>query len=316
MNQTREIKKSPLVVRLVDPTTERGLEAMTFPSYRSLLLQSTSERVCIMGGYIEETLVILLVAMRVADGLWEILSVFTCKAHRAQGYATQVVAFFCEHLQSLGGKHCTLKYMTHKENTPALEHLLDAVGFEPAEPRQFVIRGELSRMQKAPWTRLFRDGLPEGFSIKYWRDLSFKEREALQSAITHETWVPKDLNPFDFEPDYAPALSLALMFEGEVVGWSITHLLDAQTLRYTNLYIKASLQLRGQFIALVNHTMALMAHEGLRYGSWAVCVAYEKTIAFYKKHLIPYCVWSGYSVSRSIALERFQTCETKKEKAS
>jgi len=296
-----------VVIKFINPDMVNGLDTMTFPAYRSLLYQSEHPHVCIVGGYLQNNIATLLIATKVDASTWEILSLFTCKAYRAQGYAKEVVVFFCTHLRNNGVQTCMVKYMTHKENTPTLDCLCDALGFEPSKPRQFMIRGVLSQMQKAPWTRLFRNGLPKGFSIKFWADVTHEERKALYYASVHETWIPKDLNPFDFEENYAKALSLALVFEGEVVGWSITHVLDAQTLRFTNVYIKASLQLRGQFIALVNRTMDIMAQEGLLYGSWAVCVSYPKTIAFYQKHLIPYCNWTGYSVLRSIALTTLKT---------
>jgi GNAT superfamily N-acetyltransferase len=97
--------------------------------------------------------------------------------------------------------------------------------------------------------------LPDGYTIVSWADVTPAQRDELRHGGRFQ-W-PREVDPFDTEPDYDRATSLAMLRIAPlpngllpIVGWTINHVLDERTLRWTNSFVDPAKQTRGFILPL------------------------------------------------------------------
>lgn len=85
-------------------------------------------------------------------------------------------------------------------------------------------------MSEAPWLNKNYRFSPS-FTFFPWQEITPEERLNLQKQQETSLWIPDELSPFKHEENLEPLNSLGLRYEGEVVGWVITHRLSPDTIR-------------------------------------------------------------------------------------
>jgi hypothetical protein len=76
--------------------------------------------------------------------------------------------------------------------------------------------------------------LPAGYTIVPWTSLGEAERAEIRRLHeTDKTTYPPDLDPFVYEAQAEPLTSFALLKDGAIAGWMISHRFDAETNRVT-----------------------------------------------------------------------------------
>lgn len=276
------------------------LSRMTFPSYVELLKNVEDENTIAIQVVLNYKSIAMILCKEQKQNQWEILSVFTEKKYRNAGVATSLLSHTVEVLTSLDAKNIFVKYMTNKPNTAIINRLLDGAGFETMKKRQLDIQCSKMILQ-APWIKTLYNPA-KNFSIKLWHNLSKSEREDIKTSQQKNRWIPEYLVPFIYETGHEKQYSRALLYNDEVVGWSITHKLDSKTIRFTCSFIREDLQHYMQLMPLIIHTVEDIIKDGFEYGIWAVKVEERKMIAFSSRQMVSYSSWHGYSVSRTLTL--------------
>lgn len=169
--------------------------------------------------------------------------------YRRQGIGTQLFAFLQkwlieqEQVQALG-----IEYERKAPYAPALEKIVASQGWLP--PYTYLIRCHFDvRIFNPPWFHRSY-AFPPSFQLFPWKELLPAERKHID-YMEQQGMFPPYLFPFQNESQLDLETSVGLRQNGQLVGWSITHRLDPETISYSILYIDRSLHRSGLGIQLL-----------------------------------------------------------------
>jgi hypothetical protein len=115
------------------------------------------------------------------------------------------------------------------------------------------------------------------------------ECRAIERSQAASPCIPRDLYPFHPEEKSEPLNSLGLRYQGQVVGWLITHRLNSNTIRYSYGFIRQDLQKMGRLIFLIANAVQLQIKA--KTAPNMICVVscdHTPMLQFARKHLAPY----------------------------
>jgi hypothetical protein len=147
-------------------------------------------------------------------------------------------------------------------------------------------KSNAERIGKTPW--LDRYTLPDEFTIFPWAELTAQERQTIEQRQQVESWYPPVLTPFQEEDRLEPLNSLGLRYQGQVVGWMITHRVAPDTIQYTSLFIQQEFQQLGRTIALIAEAIKRQIAGGVPYGIFMIDVENKTMVKFFRRRLQPY----------------------------
>lgn len=218
-----------------------------------------------------------------------VLSIFVEKNYRSLGIGTAMLTRLEKELASRGCTEIILDYTTGKPTTPALERLLTKCSWTPPQFRYLVCKSNASHIFNAPWMQKeYR--LPTTFSIFPWMEITPSERQVIQQEQEASSWiVPSFHVPFHHETeDLEPLNSLGLRYQGQVVGWVLTHRIAPDTIRYTSMFVRQDLQRSARGIALFVNAIRLQNGAKIPNGIWIVNNQNMSMVGFVKKRMLPY----------------------------
>jgi hypothetical protein len=188
--------------------------------------------------------------------------------------------------------------MSGQDYTQTLENIFQKTGWAAPQTRMLVVRCSLDSIKSAPW--LNRYALPKGYEVLPWAQVSSAERESLLLSNLEKPWIAPDLVPFNFEENYEPITSVALRFNGAIVGWCITHAVEG-LLRFTCAFVRRDLQRLGRLLLLWDEVVARMPEAGYSVGMWTINFSSEAMVDFARKHMQPYSIYFGET--RGVAIK-------------
>jgi GNAT superfamily N-acetyltransferase len=259
MNASARAPLDVLFQGLASPVDPRFAD-MTFPAYRHFLaLQRTKRHAGMpslpfvmpvaLGARVGEEPVALALGEvpegQTADA--EVLSLFVAPAYRGRGLGTALLDAMGTYFSRMGVERAQGVYMTGRPNQEALERVLQKAGWTKPEFRQLTMRFTLEEGRRMGWYG--RYPLEAGYSMFPWKDLTDAERESLRESQRATGWIKPDLEPWKHDAEgFEPVSSLGIRLHGEIVGWVITHAVDARTVRFTCSFIRRDLGRRGKIV--------------------------------------------------------------------
>ena len=263
-------------------------QAFTFPRFRPRLQALKPQGLTIASAASDSNQPIGLALAEIEpDGKSaEVLSIFVEPDYRRQGIGLALLIRLEQELFSRGCISAELVYTTGQPTTPALERLLQKCNWASPQARMLLCKASLPLMMKAPW--LEKATLPSSYTIFPWAEITQDERIAIQQQQEVSPWIPKDLNPFKHEENFEPLNSLGLRYQGQVVGWIITHRLATDTIRYSCGFVNPDLQKRGVYISLIANAIQIQYKEKIIKGIWTVPLVHTPMVHFVKKRMAPY----------------------------
>ncbi|MCG7974243.1 MAG: GNAT family N-acetyltransferase [Candidatus Thiodiazotropha taylori] len=93
--------------------------------------------------------------------------------------------------------------------------------------------------------------LRQGYSLFPWNKLRSTERAQIVAKQNAGNWFPGELTPFQEESTIEWSNSIGLRFQGEVVGWMITHRVATDVVQYTALFVAEEHRSQATGIALI-----------------------------------------------------------------
>lgn len=182
---------------------------------------------------------------------------------REKGVGTHLLHFLQMTLQQLGILGVALEYEQSNPFAPLVEKILHS--FHWPSPRLYLIRCHYDNYLsfKPSWyTSYTPPSLPGGMSLFSWKDLTSQERERVAFQLEQGVFLPY-LSPFREEEKIDLFTSVGLRFKQEVIGWSITHRIAPDTLRYSILYIDKQYQLSGYALWLLVTSLHLQTEAAV-----------------------------------------------------
>lgn len=275
---------------LDNPWSALNYQSFTFPLFRPRLKTLKPQGSTVAIAAISDTkeplgLAIAEIDLERKDA--EINSVFVAPQHRNQGIGTALLAGLEEELNSRGCLGAHLVYITGQATTNYWERLLEKNHWTPPEPRMLVCKCDRKMLTSDWFNKGYR--LPSAYTIFPWMEITPEERNHLQQQQETNPWIPPELVPFQHEENLEPLNSLGLRYQGEVVGWVITHRLAPDTIRYTCGYIRPDLQRSGRLLCLLAESIKRHgARPEIDKAIWATSFVFSGLINFEKNRMGPY----------------------------
>ncbi|MFN3429414.1 MAG: GNAT family N-acetyltransferase [Candidatus Sericytochromatia bacterium] len=284
MDSTFDGPGGRIELRELSPLEVPGFVGLTFPSYRGTWLTRADAHVALGAMDAGAPIGLALCGLHGA-GHATLLSLVVAPSHRGRGVATALLRALDVCLRRRGVERVEGSYVADKPSTPALERVLAKGGWAPPLPRMHIFQAELAAMQQARWTQT---ALSADFEIVPWAEVGPHERDALDAWHAADAWIPDDLTPARHEADHEPLTSLGLRRNGRLVGWVITHRLDAETLRFSAGWVHPDLQMRGRLLALYAESGRRAEALGVTKLTWSVPLHHEAKSAFAARWMEPY----------------------------
>ena len=276
--------------RIDNPLTGFVYQGFTFPRFRPHLevLKPEGSTVAIAASDSDLPVGLVLAEIWPDGKSAEILSIFVEQKYRDLGIGTSLLIRLEEELFSRGCTSVNLVYTTGKITTPALEYLLQKCNWTVPEARTIVCKSTTDKIANAPWMQ--KSTLPAAYTVFPWVEITAEERVAIAQQQAAEPWIPPQLIPFVSEQDLEPLNSIGLRYQGQVVGWVITHRLAPDTIRYTCSFVRQDLQKMGRIIPLYVRAIKLQEKAGIPNGIWTVPFIYTSMVNFVQKRMAPYMI--------------------------
>lgn len=219
---------------------------------------------------------------------------FVRRDHPFEEVATGLISKMLEELKRENVKTCTFTYLQEDLETPKMEKILKATGWE--DSRLFMLRCTFDAANFNPAWINYSYHYPKGFQEHRWTTLTKKDRLDLQMRETqhHFHFV---ISPFLEEEKIEPTNSLILKNRDTIAGWIITHRLNKDTIRYSSFYLDPAYRNQELGIKLLTDSILLQIHS-LQSPSpilWAeieipYLYVHRLWIQFIKKRLLPHAV--------------------------
>jgi cytochrome P450/GNAT superfamily N-acetyltransferase len=286
---------------LLTPEETQVYESMTFPKLRTMLAGAgNNSRVVAVGAAAGEQPAGLALAE-----IWKVgekatlRSLYVEPEHRRRGVATGLMSEIEEVLRNRGCESVEVIYMTGKPSTQAVEQLLENGGYGVPQLRSGLAKLSSEALTTLPWAK--RTELPPGFTICPWAEISDKQRAGIEESQRTKPWIPEELSPSHFEMGLHLPTSLRLCYHDQVVGWLLTHQLNATTLRFSSVWIRRDLQRVGRWVPLI----PLVVEGGRRAVDtdfqrvlWLTSALHQDMMRFNQRWVAPYAAFYGETYGR------------------
>lgn len=210
----------------------------------------------------------------------EIISLFVLPNYRHQGIGSGLIQNLEKELRTLGCEQMRVSYKSSPITALALEPLLKQQDWQPPQVNFFLGKTTTEKVCQAPWLRKYP--LPERFSIFPWGELTDEDEQQIQTLN-----YPASLNPLGNTPA-EPLNSLGLRYDGQLVGWMVTHRVAPDAIRYSTMFVEKRFQRLGRGISLLSQSILRQTESSVPYCLFAVAEDNPRMLQFVQRHLQPY----------------------------
>lgn len=276
------------LTRLENFGTAFFYQAFTFPQVRPQLkaLKPEGATVAVGASDSDQPIGLALAEILPDSKSAEVHSIFVARTHRRKGIGTALLTRLEEDLFLRGCTSAKLIYTIGQPATLALESLLQKRNWTPPQPWAIVCKATTDRIANAPWMQ--KSSLPASYTFFPWAEITSEERVAIEQQQEAEQWIPPHLIPFNHEENLEPLNSLGLRYQGQVVGWLITHRIAPDTIRYSCSFIRQDLQKMGRIVPLYVNAIQRQVKAKIPRGVWDVPLVHPSMVRFVKKYMGPY----------------------------
>ncbi|PWK04937.1 GNAT family N-acetyltransferase [Tumebacillus permanentifrigoris] len=186
-----------------------------------------------------------------------LLSLTVVEGARHKGIGKSLLLELEDLLRRRGCSSILAEYLADPVLPSESGSFLTACGFDTPRPGIHIWSGALEILQEILWVGRCR--LPDAFSVGPWSSLTTSEREAVHAGLG--VWYPPILSPFAEEAMLDPERSMVLRYRGEVVGWMILEVFDAQTVLFKTMFVHQRHQRAGRGVALISEACQRMLQD-------------------------------------------------------
>ncbi|MGL1861376.1 MAG: GNAT family N-acetyltransferase [Pseudodesulfovibrio sp.] len=252
-------------LRILSPAEVHGFAAMTFPAYRSRLGNGTLA----VGAYSGNVSAGLALISPLSDRTTvELLSLYIDFPHRLQGIGAMLLGHAEKTLKRANIPSIHTSWSETLPGAPALQAVLVKSGWSEPYKRMFTLRGDMDGDFGKGVREMYpkyesSDCLPRKYQLSRWFDMTDADRAFIKSKEGQPNWHEPRANPFRDEATMESTNSLVLRKDGDIAGWLTVHRSAPDTLRYTDVFIRADLKRAGAVaISMVTHAFWLHLKEG------------------------------------------------------
>lgn len=287
---------------------ETYFKSMTFPSLSHLVASSKhgDTNIISLGCFYENTPAgLILCTYKECEA--QIQSIFIEKKFRDRGLSGNLIFELLKLLKKrYGNIRVTCVFQQNRNYSKVINHLLDKQGFSKGDTRCLIFRCG-PNLKNLPWLKRY-NYTPHGFRIIPWNSLSPNQLSHIEDHVKNDPAFPLELDPFRELHIMEPTTTVVLLKEDNTIaGWSMSHRIKTDTIRYSAIYVKKDIQGAGLAIILLMNSIARQVLTNLLdtvpYGIFAVYRRTPMMLKMCKKRFAPYSDSVSESVERSFIIK-------------
>lgn len=241
-------------------------DALTFPSIKKRW-QSRQLQGELLGvsASVAETIVGFVIAEILPDvKRANIISFYVLPEYRHKKIGTSLLFYLEKDLVQKGFTDVEVSYQQTEITRLALEPLLRKFNWQTPESKFLLCKTTTEKIAAAPW--LYKPVLPKEYEIFSWQELSQNEAQKIRS------WqdCPAALNPFTNDRRIEFMNSLGVRHNGEIIGWSLTHRVAPDTIRYSSLFVREKYQKLGRAVPVLAESIKRQIASPVPYCTFSV----------------------------------------------
>lgn len=266
-------------------------DSLTFPSIKQRW-QGTKQRGYLGGvaAFIAEEMVGLILVELLPQSA-EVISFFVAPPFRDRGIGSQLLIHLEKALIKLNCPQIDLKYRVSELTTSALEPILQQQGWQSPKTDFLITKATIEALSQAPW--VYKYPLPKQFTVFPWVELTKADKESILKRKAY----PDVLSPFSDDPRLEPLNSLGLRYQGEVIGWTINHRIDPDTIRYSVMFVEEKFQRMGRGFSLLTEAVKRQISSSIPYATAAVASNNLPMLRCVERYHKPYAIFISESRS-------------------
>ena len=264
--------------------------SLTFPSLKpgSNALARLQGELLAVSAMANGDMVALAIAERLPNGGAALRSLCVDPAWRRQGIGTGLLARLMRFIANDGLGPLSLHYQATQLSQLALEPILRKLGWSTPQTDFVLLEGQAEQLAAVPWANTHP--INEPYQVRPWRELSDQQRQQIESLGAPPALLPPS-NPGQIEP----TVSLALLHQGDLVGWVIAERFSNTSLRYSSLFIAQTHRRGARGPALLAAAFQRQHQAAIPLARAAIAADNHAMIRLLKRHLKSYLA----SISRS-----------------
>lgn len=217
----------------------------------------------------------------------EIASLLVSEPYRRKGVGTALFRELQSLLKAQGTPLVAFEYESTGPFAQAIEKILAIL--EWPKPYLYMLRCTFDIPTfNPPWLER-HSKIPVGAKTFPWREVKPDEKKLILRQEDQGTF-PAYLSPLRDVEHIDPINSLGMRYRKKLIGWMITHRLDADTLRYTSLYIDRDYLGSGLGIYLLIEALLRQKKSSVKKALFEVNLEHAESswLHFIKRRLLPY----------------------------
>ena len=276
----------------------KDFERLTYTEFRPLLYKAGSHSSVIAFGaliYPDQPIGLILGEVK-KDGRLLIHTVFIKPKHRGLGVAT---ALFKEIESAAVMNKCREIHVGFINDNPyneAFTKLLHRCGWQiPGETTMLLYKMDMEHLveEEAPLFSIME--LPGSFSVSSWQEIS--QQEFVEIKEGKDIWYPESTSPFLEVERVDPFNSVFLRDENKrIIGWTIAHRLDSETILYRNIYVKDEYRSMGYALLLMGNAIWRQYDRGIYKLMFCVHVKHKNMNRIVSRFMKPF----NYTVKQKL----------------
>ena len=230
----------------LSPANLAPYAALTFPSLGpgSSALSRINGELLGLSAMAAGVMVGFAIAERQADGAAQLLSLKVDVNWRRRGIGTGLLQRLMVFLAKEGIAPLTLRYKASPELSTCFEPILARLDWSPPRTDFVLLEGRSHQLAAIDWADRFPIAAP--YSLLPWHQLG--ESQISQAGALD---APAELRPPIDQRGLEPAISLALLHHNTLVGWLLAQRTEADSVRYSSLFVATDHQGCARGLALL-----------------------------------------------------------------
>lgn len=263
------------------------MDHLTFPNLgRQARARTLHEPLLSVTALLADNPVGLIVAERPARDAARVLSWYVAPSLRNRGIGSALLARMEQLAARSGATYIETAFRAELPDAAATTQILRRRDWAPPRLWMLIFTTTMDRMAQVPW--LMRCRLPKAYEIFPWVQLSAAERAAILQRQQQRRWYPEVLSPFQHEDRIEHLNSLGLRYQGEIVGWLITHRTAPDTVQYTALFVRRDLQRLGRSLPLIAEALRRQIASSIPKGTCQVEAKRRSMVDYIQRRFGPY----------------------------
>ncbi|MCT7951104.1 TIGR03032 family protein [Ancylothrix sp. C2] len=218
-----------------------------------------------------------------------LISFYVLPEFRNQKIGSSLLFYLEKDLKKKGFTTLEVSYQQTEITGLALEAMLRKFNWQPPETKFLLCKTTTEKIAAAPW--LYKPILPTEYEIFPWQELSQIETQKIRQ------WqdCPAALNPFTNDTRIEFMNSLGVRHKGEIIGWSLTHRVAPDTIRYSSLFVREKYQKLGRAVPVLAESIKRQIASPVPYCTFSVAKENGRMLEFVKRRLQPYLTYFSES---------------------